>query len=203
MFDVSIVDYGVGNIASVGNMVKRLGFSFNIVGDSLSLREATRIILPGVGAFDSGMTNLNELGLRDGLNFMALEKKVPILGICLGAQLLGFGSEEGRERGLGWIDFECQKFQSMDNLKVPHMGWNYVTAEKESVLSKGISDGRFYFVHSYFMKPKNQEDILFSTVYGKKFAAAVAKDNIYGVQFHPEKSHKFGLQLMKNFLEIC
>ena len=201
--DVSIVNYGVGNISSVVNMVKRIGYMASVVSTPSELLGAKRIILPGVGAFDAGMSKLKEYDLIAPLTELAFEQKIPFLGICLGAQLLGKRSEEGHEPGLGWLDFQCSKFIATDKLKVPHMGWNYVERIKKcSLTEKFLEEARFYFVHSYYMDVYDSSQILFKTTYGKEFASGVVKDNIYGVQFHPEKSHKFGMQLMKNFMEI-
>lgn len=201
--DVSIVNYGAGNIASVVNMVKRLGYSCSVVTTAEEIKQAKKIIIPGVGAFDAGMSNLIKNNLVEALNYMALEKCVPTLGICLGAQLLGKSSDEGELKGLGWLDFKCVKFQSTQTLKVPHMGWNFVKVENECLLTKNLPENsRYYFVHSFFMKMNNPAQALFTTQYGADFTSGVVKDNIYGLQFHPEKSHKFGMALLKNFLEI-
>ena len=203
---ITIIDYGAGNIKSIRNMLKKIGVESIISNNPEEIAVANKLILPGVGHFDFGMQNLRKSGLIDVLNRSVLEKKTPLLGICLGAQLLGNSSEEGVEKGLGWIDMENIKFdtQKMESqLKVPHMGWNQVTIEQESTLFNNLEqEARFYFVHSYHMKPNNSSSPLASTNYGYSFTSAVEYDNIYGVQFHPEKSHKFGMQLLKNFSKL-
>ena len=203
---VTIIDYGAGNIKSIQNMLKRIGKSSVISDKPDDILKAGKLILPGVGHFDHGMRNLHKSGLIGVLNQRVLEEKVPFLGICLGAQLIGRGSQEGVEKGLGWVDMDVLKFEKTEigeNLKIPHMGWNFVELKKQSSLLKGLESGaRFYFVHSYFMKVNKSEEVLSQTKHGKPFDSAVEKDNIYGVQFHPEKSHKFGMQLLENFASL-
>jgi len=199
-----IIDYGMGNLGSVGNMLKKVGAQFVITSNPRELEKATKLILPGVGAFDNAMRNLKELGLIDLIKFKVLEERVPILGICLGMQLLTEGSEEGTHEGFGFIKGHALKFHFEDNtLKIPHMGWNEVKLCKNSRLFAGMEnqENRFYFVHSYEVECTNKEDILTTTVYGYEFVSSFEKDNILGVQFHPEKSHKFGIMLYKNFVE--
>lgn len=201
---ICIVDYGLGNVGSILNMLKRIGYLAEITNDVKKIRGAQKIILPGVGAFDSGIKKLKELGLVDDIKECVLVKKVPILGICLGMQLMAIRSEEGKEDGLSLIDAEVIKFNFKENLalKVPHMGWNSVEVRKTHPLIEGMEqEMRFYFVHSYYVKCNREEDILTTTKYGISFVSAFANGNILGVQFHPEKSHKFGLQLLKNFIE--
>jgi imidazole glycerol-phosphate synthase subunit HisH len=203
---ITIVDYGTGNLASIANMLKKIGCSSLITSDAREIARATKLILPGVGAFDTGMRNLTELGLIEVLNRKARDERVPILGICLGMQLFVSGSEEGERPGLGWIDGSVLKFRpelSDGNLKVPHMSWNHIQVVKESKLFADMhQDPRFYFVHSYHVQLDRDEDLLATTTYGYPFASAVEKENIAGVQFHPEKSHKFGMKLLKNFAEM-
>jgi glutamine amidotransferase len=203
---ITIVDYGLGNLASIKNMLKRIGCPSIITGDLAQIENAGKLILPGVGAFDNGMTNIEQRGLLPVLNKKALNDKIPVLGICLGMQLLTNKSEEGIKPGLGWIDAECKKFQLKDisdKLKIPHMGWNDVQPRSTSTIFKNYQDEiSFYFVHSYHVICKNDSDILGTTSYGRDFTSAVQKDNIMGVQFHPEKSHKFGMQLLKNFCDL-
>lgn len=183
-------------------MLYKLGHQSRITSDLKEIEEATKLILPGVGAFDRGMQNLHDRGFTAVLNKRVLEDKVPVLGICLGMQLMTLSSEEGSEKGLGWIDAECLKFrfEKGSNFKVPHMGWNYVTKSQDSdIIGELDRKYRYYFVHSYYVKTKNSSDDLFTTDYGMKFTSAFKKDNITGVQFHPEKSHKFGMELLNSF----
>lgn len=200
---ITIVDYGLGNLGSILNMFKRIGVEAKITSNSKEIAEADKILLPGVGAFDNAMTRINESGLKEVLNTKAKVDKVPILGICLGMQLLTRGSEEGVLSGLGWIDADTIKFPVIEGLKVPHMGWNLVTPSTPSKLTQSLpEESRFYFVHSYYVKVDKQENSILKANYGIEFDAAIQNDNIYGAQFHPEKSHKFGMQLLKNFSEI-
>jgi imidazole glycerol-phosphate synthase subunit HisH len=199
-----IVDYGVGNLASIKNMLKKVGCDALISSNASDILSADKLILPGVGAFDTCANKLKESGLLSLLNKKALEDKIPLLGICVGCQLLMEKSEEGTEPGLGWIKGEVKKFdqqQMNDDLKIPHMGWTDVESNKPSLLFKNMyDDPRFYFVHSYYPAPINSDDVLMYANYGYKFAAAVEHENIMGVQFHPEKSHKFGMKLLENFV---
>ena len=203
---ITIVDYGTGNLSSIANMLKRVGCASVITSDAGHIADAKKLILPGVGAFDTGMRNLHELDLIEVLDRKAREEKVPILGICLGMQLFVSGSEEGDLPGLGWIDGRVLKFKPElpnQNLKVPHMGWNHIDQAKESKLFRETdSQQRFYFVHSYYVRPARDEDVLARTTYGETFASALERENIAGVQFHPEKSHKYGMKLLKNFAEM-
>jgi len=201
---IAIVNYGLGNIGSIQNMLKKVGYSDCILASTREeLERADKIILPGVGAFDAGMQKIEQSGLLDTLNKIALVDKKPLLGICLGMQLLTKGSEEGKLPGLGWIDAFTNRFQFNNEkagLKVPHMGWNEITISKQHALVADIPlPARFYFVHSYYVKCTHQEDELMSCHYGIDFSCAVQHENIMGVQFHAEKSHKFGMQLLKNF----
>jgi len=200
---IAIVDYDMGNVASVANMLKRIGGPPSVLTrDPEVLRRAERIILPGVGAFDKGMRNLSAFGLRAPLDEAALERRVPILGICLGMQLLTKSSEEGAEPGLGWIDATTRRFRfpADTGLKVPHMGWNYVVAKRPNPLINGADRKRFYFVHGYYVECTRPEDVLGTACYGADFVCAIGRENIYGVQFHPEKSHKFGMALLEGFV---
>lgn len=203
---ISIVDYGMCNVGSISSMLKKIGASHNIISTAQELRLADKVILPGVGAFDNGMSQLANLGLTDALNEKALKEKVPVLGICLGMQLLTNGSEEGQLPGLGWIKAMTRKFDffSMDKpLKVPHMGWNDIKVKHTSpILNDMYSEPRFYFVHSYHVCCENNEDVIATTQYGFEVSAIVGADNIFGAQFHPEKSHKFGMKLLENFSKI-
>mgnify|MGYP002654773981 CR=1 FL=1 len=198
---IAVIDYDVGNITAVANMLQRLGIKCIITHKSEDVMEADRIILPGNGAFDQCIRNLRLSGLIPIIENRVLVGKIPLLGICVGAQMLGHSSEEGIEPGLGWIDMTVNRFSDLGALPLPHMGWQEVAYSDSlsPLLSMLEPAARFYFVHSYYMKPKNQEDILLTASYGHKFAAAVANGNIYGVQFHPEKSHRFGRQLLEGF----
>jgi glutamine amidotransferase len=201
---IVVVDYGVGNIASVLNMLKRVGAKAKASRLAEDIESAEKLILPGVGAFDAGMRTLRQSGLIDVLNHQALVVRKPVMGVCLGAQMLGRGSEEGHEPGLGWIDMDIKRFEKRAARKVPHMGWSHVSRNYEHPLVQGLTDeSRFYFVHGYYMSPDNDQDTLLTADYGQKFTAAVAKNNIFGFQFHPEKSHRFGMQLFKNFVELA
>jgi len=200
-----IIDYGIGNLTSIRNMLKKAGCPEALITkDNKAIATASKLILPGVGHFDYGMAQLRKSGLIEVLNERILHDKIPILGICLGAQLLTKGSEEGNEPGLGWINAQTVHFDEnkLDTvLKVPHIGWSDVTIKKQSRLFEGMpEESRFYFVHSYHIRCEQPEDELVSANYGSEFTAGVERDNIIGVQFHPEKSHKFGLKLLSNFI---
>lgn len=203
---ITIIDYGAGNIKSIRNMLKKIGVKSMISNDPDQIAKADKLILPGVGHFDYGMRSLKASGLIQILEQKVLIEKTQILGICLGAQLLGKRSEEGVEPGLGWIDMEIVHFHKNkmpDGRKVPNMGWNYIRPAKSSPLLEGLGElARFYFVHTYHMNPNRKEDALTYSSYGYEFASSVSYGNIYGVQFHPEKSHKYGMQLLKNFIAI-
>ncbi len=201
---IVIVDYGSGNLASIQNMLKYLEIkNVKISSNIEELNNAKKIILPGVGAFDNGMKNLKKLNIIEVLNKKVLVDKIPFLGICLGMQLMTKGSEEGKLEGLAWIDAETKKFTVSKDFKVPHMGWNTVRQNKDSSLLSNISNSfRFYFVHSYYVHCNDSQDVLLSTKYNFDFTSAVEKDNMFGVQFHPEKSHRYGMQLIKNFADL-
>ncbi|HEX5731483.1 MAG TPA: imidazole glycerol phosphate synthase subunit HisH [Blastocatellia bacterium] len=202
---ITIIDYKTGNLASIANMLKKIGCPSVITSSAEEIDRANKLILPGVGAFDTGMRNLIALGLLEVLNRKVLEDRVPILGICLGMQLFVGESEEGELPGLGWIEGSVVKFKpelSEKKLKVPHMSWNHTALRKESRLFDEMYDEpRFYFVHSFHVQLNREEDILAETGYGYWFTSALERSNIGGVQFHPEKSHKFGMKLLKNFAE--
>lgn len=200
---VTIVDYKVGNLGSIQNMLKKIGCPSTITSDSEKIQAAQKLILPGVGAFDSGINSLKEHNLWNVLNDKVLKQKTPVLGICLGMQLLCNGSEEGKEQGLGWIDADVVRFKpNAKQYKIPHMGWNHISRPKESRLFQDMyHDPKFYFVHSFFVKANDQSSIGEAT-YEVTFDAALEKDNILGTQFHPEKSHKFGMKLLENFVQL-
>jgi len=198
---IGIVDYGMGNVGSVESMINFLGYhKTKIVKSPEELKLVDKIVLPGVGSFDNGMDNIIHSGWLGKLHHNVIEKHKPILGICLGMQLLMEKSEEGNQSGLGFVKGECKKFNFSDiTLKVPHMGWNQVKPIKSELCKE---DSRFYFVHSYYVECDNKEDIMLETTYGIKFTSGISKDNIFGVQFHPEKSHKYGMKLMENFINL-
>ncbi len=201
---IAIIDYDIGNLGAVANMLNRLGVACEITSDARRIEAAERIVLPGNGAFDACMKNLRASGLVPVLEAKVRGQGTPLLGVCVGAQMLGHRSEEGVEPGLGWIDMTVQRFPSLPDLRVPHMGWNQVSAAAPShPLLEGMeADARFYFVHSYLMVPKDPGDVLLRAEYGIAFAAGVARGNIAGVQFHPEKSHRFGKRLLGNFARM-
>lgn len=204
---ITIVDYGMGNLGSIKNMFKYIGVEAVIESDVDKIKNASKILLPGVGAFDTAMKKINEGGLKEVLNEKALKEQVPVLGICLGMQLLTNSSEEGSLAGLGWIDAKTITFKDRIDKKyrIPHMGWNIVNKSNESLLTNGFEsfdEVRFYFVHSYFVKVDDEKNSILKTNYGLEFDSAIQKNNIYGAQFHPEKSHKFGMKLFENFARI-
>lgn len=202
---IVIVDYGLGNLLSISNMIKRIGFRVEISSSRQVIEKAEKLILPGVGSFDTGINNLKAMGIIDLLNKKVNIDKVPVLGICLGMQLFAKDSEEGTEKGLGWIDSNIVKFNSSiisKKLKIPHMGWNKAYVKSNRLITSNFQeDFRFYFVHSYHMVNNNDNDVVATTNYGYSFTSIAQKDNIIGVQFHPEKSLRFGMQLLKNFVE--
>jgi len=200
---IAIINYNLGNPKSIKNMLGYLGVDSMISSDPNEIALADRLILPGVGHFKHGIEQLDILNLFEVLNKEVLIKKKPILGICLGMQLMTKHSEEGDCNGLGWLDATTRKFQIIDTLKVPHMGWNDVHYKKDSKLTEDFSaDPRYYFVHSYHVQCNQEADVLGTTTYGYEFVAAFQHENIYGVQFHPEKSHKYGMELLRNFNKI-
>lgn len=200
---IIIVDYGMGNLGSILNMMKKIKAEAAISSDIPEIRKADKLILPGVGAFDNGMKNLRERGLIQVLNEKVLDGKTPVLGICLGCQLLTKSSEEGSLPGFGWIDAETVRFRfngDLNHLKVPHMGWNIAEKSRKDPLTDNLQgEQRYYFVHSYHLVCRHEDDILMKTSYGYDFTSAVRKGNVVGFQFHPEKSHRFGMELLKNW----
>lgn len=202
---IAIIDYGLGNLASVLNMFRKIGIKeVCISSDPEVISKAEKLLLPGVGAFDAGMKKLEETGLIPLLNEQVLINKVPVLGICLGMQMLGTKSEEGVAKGLSWIDAESIKFRPAPDLKlkVPHMGWSYIKVQKENPLISLNAHHRFYFVHSYHVVCADPLNSVASSEFGNEFTCMVQKDNVYGAQFHPEKSLRFGMQFLENFAKL-
>ena len=200
---ITIVDYGMGNLGSIKNMFKRIGVSTVLAADLEAIEKSDKLVLPGVGNFDQAMKRINSSDLREILDRKALVERIPILGICLGMQLLTQSSEEGTLLGLGWIKAVTRRFPKTSKLKVPHMGWNIVSPVRESPISKNLPDEiRFYFVHSFYVQVENEEDSILKAHYGINFDAAIQHGNIFGAQFHPEKSHKFGRQFLTNFANL-
>lgn len=199
---IAIINYGLGNLASIQNMFRRLSINAVITDDKQKIKDASGILLPGVGHFKTGMANLQDSGLVNLLNEEVLEKKKPILGICLGAQLMTRHSEEGDVDGLGWVDAQTIRFDAglLQKLPIPHMGWSDVEINTDCDLWKELpGDPRFYFVHTYHFKFSDTTQVMATANYGYNFACAFKKGNIFGTQFHPEKSHKFGMKVLENF----
>jgi glutamine amidotransferase len=203
---VTVVDAGIGNLGAIPNMLKRLSTQAIVTDDPDRIAQAERLILPGVGSFDAAMQRLEERGLVDVLNTKALTDRIPVLGVCLGMELMGGASEEGSHRGLGWIQGRAVKFRfdgRHPSLKVPHMGWNVVRAADDARLLADLGERpRFYFAHSYHLECDDPADVIGTTTYGYEFVSAVQRENIAGIQFHPEKSHRFGLRIFENFLAL-
>lgn len=197
---ITIIDYGTGNLRSIANMLRKLGIPSIISHEKEVIMNATRIILPGVGAFDTAVKELKKLDLIPVLHEKVMGEGTPVLGICLGMQLLTNGSEEGNEQGLGWIPGFARRFPLSDGLKVPHMRWNTVKFTGQSPLLNDLDENaRFYFVHSYYVKAEDNRHAVLRTEHGICFDSGLQKDKVMGVQFHPERSHKFGLKLLYNF----
>jgi len=203
---ITLIDYGVGNINAFANVYKRLNIETKIAKSVSDLQSAEKIILPGVGSFDYAMERLNRSGMRDRLDELVLEEKVPVVGICVGMQMMANRSDEGHTEGLKWIDADVLKFDpSLIKYvtKLPHMGWNDVNPTKPNKLFTGLeNESLFYFLHSYYFKCNNSEDSIAVSEYGELFTSAVKHNNVYGIQFHPEKSHHYGEILLNNFAKI-
>lgn len=203
---ITIINYGSGNINAIGNIYERLNIPFRIADTPRDVAGAEKIILPGVGAFDETVAMLDQSGFRAALDMEVLENKVPVLGICVGMQILADKSEEGKLSGLGWIKGEVKKIDInllASKPKIPHLGWNSVNVSKQNALFNSIEEELgFYFLHSYYFECENPDDVMSKTFYGKDFASSVNHENIYGVQFHPEKSHHNGVNLLKNFANL-
>lgn len=206
---IVIIDYDIGNTGSILNIIRRVGGDAIVSRDEQDISTAAALILPGVGSFDNGVEKLRASGMLPLIEKCVFEYKIPFLGVCLGMQLIFDSSEEGTSPGLGWISGRVKRFDFSKtdkiNLKIPHMGWCIVTPKQDLPLFNGLgADARFYFVHSYHVVCSDKHDAMAYAKYGYRFACVVQKENIYGVQFHPEKSHKFGMTLFKNFVEqIC
>lgn len=203
---ITIVDYKMGNLGSIQNMLKKIGTPAQITSDPEVILKAEKIILPGVGGFSGGMTNLKEMNLLEVLDIKAQKEKVPVLGICLGMQLLGNSSEEGPGQGLGWIPSSSHRFQFLEKdtrLKVPHIGWNYINKKRtHPLLEQTDETTRFYFVHSYYVRCNTDDHVIATSQYGIEFHSIIGRDNIMGAQFHPEKSHRYGMTLLQNFSKV-
>lgn len=203
---ITIIDYGLGNVLAFVNVYSRLNIPVAVAKSADDLVNATKLILPGVGSFDHAVQQLDQSGMRQSIEQLVLQQGMPVLGICVGMQMLAKSSDEGKLPGLGWIDGRVKKFDVSNmphGTHLPHMGWNDVKPVVDGGLFKGMEqDARFYFLHSYYFECHQQSDILAVTDYGVQFSCAVKHDNVYGVQFHPEKSHHFGSQLLRNFAEI-
>lgn len=199
-----VIDYHMGNLGSVMNMFRHIGVEAVLSSDPKTIGQASKLVLPGVGAFDMGMNNLHELGIVPALHDKVLGKGTPILGVCLGMQLFGNHSEEGSAQGLGWIDAVSRRFPASPNHRVPHMGWNTLQLCKHDPLLDDMElRSRFYFVHSYYVEAHDPRDVLAQTIYGASFTSAVSKKNIWGMQFHPEKSLKWGMHVLGKFAEYA
>ena len=200
---ISIIDYGLGNLMAFANIYKKLNIPTKIVSKSIDLVDAEKIILPGVGSFDWAMKKLENSGMIEAINNSVIEKKVPILGICVGMQMMTKSSEEGKLPGLGWIDAQVKKFDDHEGLPLPHMGWNSISFVKDDLLFNNIKNNEyFYFCHSYYFDCQNKDNILAKTNYGQYFSSVVKNENIYGIQFHPEKSHDWGVKILDNFAKL-
>ncbi len=201
---IKIIDYGVGNIKAFVNLYKRLGIEIEIASNEKSLSNASKLILPGVGHFDYAMDKFSESGMMNTVNNLVVNEKVPVLGICVGMQIMARSSDEGSKKGLGWINANVKKIDTnKNNLRLPHMGWNNIIINKnDSILKNLDNDSRFYFLHSYFFNCKNEQNIIAFSNYGLNFPSIIRQDNIIGIQCHPEKSHEFGEQILKNFFDL-
>jgi imidazole glycerol-phosphate synthase subunit HisH len=203
---ITLIDYGVGNIFAFQNVYKRLDIPTKIAKNRQDLINAEKLILPGVGSFDYAMSQLNASGMRDTLDELVIKEKVPVIGICVGMQMMGNRSDEGKLEGLKWIDSEILKFDELlinQRTKLPHMGWNDVTPVLGNPLFTGLEkDAIFYFLHSYYFKCNNPSDSIAISDYGISFSSAVNHNNVYGIQFHPEKSHQYGEKLLYNFAKL-
>ena len=199
---IVIIDLNLGNVGAIKNMLKKIGVHSKVSNKKNDILSATKLILPGVGSFDTGMINIKKKGILNCIERKVKKEFIPILGICLGMQMMMQRSDEGKQKGLGWIKGEVKKFR-LNELKVPHMGWNKINVVKETKITDKLDlNSKFYFVHSYYVSVNNPDDIVSLSKYGLEFTSAINHKNYYGVQFHPEKSHKFGMALLSNFSRI-
>ena len=203
---IGVIDYGSGNVRAIANIYKRENLDYFVTKEPHTLEDATHLVLPGVGAFDQTMRLLNESGLREKLDELVLERRIPIIGICVGMQIMAQASEEGNERGLGWIKGQVKKIDERQlnrKPKLPHMGWNNVTVAKENgILANTSLEKGFYFLHSYFVEPEDSKDVVATVDYGTRITCVFKRNNIIGIQFHPEKSHQNGVEVFKNFANL-
>jgi len=203
---ITIINYGLGNVQAFANLYKRLNIPAAIASSAAGLEGATKLILPGVGAFDHAMELFDGSGMRETVDELVLKQRKPVLGVCVGMQILARGSDEGKLAGLGWVDGQVRRFDEKklpQPARLPHMGWNDVVPKHGAGLFAGLEqDARFYFLHSYYFDCASSDHVLATSEYGSAFGCAVHSDNIYGVQFHPEKSHAYGVRLLKNFAEL-
>ena len=205
---ITIIDYGLGNLRAFANIYKSLNINFQLASNVDELNKANKIILPGVGSFDHAMTKLNNSGLRNCLENLVLKQKIPVIGICVGMQMMAYKSEEGVLDGLGWVKGEVKSLsntekKSNNNLPLPHMGWNSIKIKKRSTLFNNLDEYKnLYFLHSFYFQCQNSENVIATTSYGHDFPSIIKNNNIYGVQCHPEKSHHNGIQVLKNFAEL-
>ena len=202
---ITIVDYGLGNVQAIANIYKRLEIPTKLAKSAADLDDSSHLILPGVGAFDWAMSKLEDSGMRPTLEKLVIEQDKPVLGICVGLQMMAKSSEEGTAQGLGWFDATVKLFEPADSVRtpLPHMGWNDVELVKSNGLLRQLGDSpQFYFLHSYYFAQNVSDDVIAWSDYAVRFACALSKKNIHGVQFHPEKSHGWGVQLLKNFASL-
>lgn len=203
---LTLIDYGVGNISAFLNIYRQLNIPIVVAKNIQDLKEASKIILPGVGHFDYAMERFNDSGMRERVDELVVNENKPVIGICVGMQMMANKSDEGKLPGLGWIDADVKKFDDLQRTSktpLPHMGWNDVYPTSDSPIFSGLDNSKFYFLHSYYFLCHNETDKIAQADYGIKFTCAANHKNIYGIQFHPEKSHKYGIQLLKNFAEKC